>query len=420
MSVPRILLLSNVAPSDPHVGGLYLRPLCDALPQGSLACVVANRQSEYGRTDRAKYEDLVHVRTCVNVAQARPASFRGRLARWLDWRRLQSVTVPDIVAAGVCAGKRHNAGLVWAILHEPAITLAAAEVADRLALPLVATVWDPPEYVIRRYGADRFTLRRIMEAFGKAVSRSRMCGVMSEAMGRDYQKRYGAKTVVMRLGIRDSDRHFPRPKPRRDGEATIGFCGDLYAEDEWQAFLRALVSSGFRVADREIHLRIIGGKALLRSPVPMRAEYLGRRSGDEAIRLLAEADIAYVPYWLDPAYSIAARESFPTKISTALAAGTPVMFHGPSESSVTDLMRQYPIGVSCASHDPSAILKAVSDLLSPGRYTACGQAITAAIASEFSMRVFLQRFANLIGAPEQELLWQTESEVAAGGEGLAS
>ncbi len=418
MSVPRILLLSNVTPSDPRVGGLYLRPLCDALPPGSLSYVVANRQSEYGGTDRVRREDLVHVRTCVNVAHARPASFRARLARWLDWRRLQSATVPDIVAAGVNAGKRHNAELVWAILHEPEITLAAAEVADRLALPLVTTVWDPPEYVLRRYGADRFTLHRMMSAFGKAVSHSRKCSVMSEAMGRDYQQRYGAKTVVMRLGIRDSERHSPRRKPRRDGEAIIGFCGDLYAEDEWQAFLRALVSSGFRVADREIRLRIIGGKAILRSPVPMRAEYLGRRSVDEATHLLAEADIAYVPYWLDAGYSIAARQSFPTKISTALAAGTPIMFHGPAESSVTDFMRQYPIGVSCASHDASAIQNAITDLLAPSRYTECGQAITAAIASEFSMRVVRRRFADLIAAPEQELLKETDAAPSVGDGGL--
>jgi hypothetical protein len=269
---------------------------------------------------------------------------------------------------------------------------------------MITTVWDPPEYVMRRSGSDRVTAQRVLRAFGAAVAGSRRCSVMSEAMGRDYERRYGANPVVMRVGIPRTECYAPRHGPWRQGEAVICFAGDLYAESEWWALLSALASSGYRVGDRDIRLRVIGSRASFRSSVPLRAEYLGRRSASETIRLMAEADVAYVPYWFDPAYALAAQQSFPTKISTAVGAGTPVLFHGPHQSSVTDLMRDYPIGVSCSSYEPSAILGAIRRLLDADQYAACAQAILSALQNEFSMEVFLRRFADLLSVDERELV----------------
>jgi len=192
----------------------------------------------------------------------------------------------------------------------------------------------------------------------------------------------------------------------------ICFAGDLYAQNEWWGLLGALESCGYRVAGRQIHLRLVGASASFRSSVPVRAEYLGRRSADETLLLMAEADIAYVPYWFDPAYAIAAQQSFPTKISTAIGAGTPILYHGPQVSSVTDFLRRYSVGVACSSMDPSDIIGAIESLLDPSRYAATADALGLAFRCEFTMTRFLERFAELIGVGPHDLRLPETSSVS--------
>ena len=88
--------------------------------------------------------------------------------------------------------------------------------------------------------------------------------------------------------------------------------------------------------------------------------------------------------------------SFPTKLTTYLAAGSRVLLHAPNYASVTSFMQHYAIGHSCDSLESSDLAAALSDV---DRMPQSGidEAIDAARRNEFNSHTFVQRFQTLIG-----------------------
>ena len=55
---------------------------------------------------------------------------------------------------------------------------------------------------------------------------------------------------------------------------------------------------------------------------------------------LRTADLLYCPYWFDPGFERPCRLSFPSKLSTYLKTGVPVLFHGPEYASPRIFLEQ--------------------------------------------------------------------------------
>jgi len=132
---------------------------------------------------------------------------------------------------------------------------------------------------------------------------------------------------------------------------------------------------------------------------------LGWHSVEETIDLMAGVDVTYLPYWFDESYRLPARLSFPTKLATYLASGRPVLFHGPEDSSPSKFFRRFPVGLCCHSLKESEIIECLHRFATDREFyamaTSAGQT---ALDQELDLRVFLKRFAMLIGIEESELL----------------
>jgi glycosyltransferase involved in cell wall biosynthesis len=94
-----------------------------------------------------------------------------------------------------------------------------------------------------------------------------------------------------------------------------------------------------------------------------RIEFLGWHSQVETIELLSEADILYCPYWFDPVFVTEARLCFPSKLITYLAAGRPVLFHGPSYASPARFLKEHNAALFCHSLVPSEVAAALQLLV---------------------------------------------------------
>jgi hypothetical protein len=223
--------------------------------------------------------------------------------------------------------------------------------------------------------------------------------VMSEAMRDEYARRYGSKGVIMRHGIRREERRPPRSVPDRADRLAIGFAGSFYGMLGWQAFWSALSREDWRVGGREVVIRMLSPSVNLNARGPARVEYLGwARTPSDAIQMLAESDVNYLPCWFEPGYALAARLYFPTKLSAYLAAGRPVLFHGPADSSPTDFLRRFPAGLCCDSLDADRIVESLRRLASdPALYASAVRAGQEALDAELGLDVFLRRFAELVG-----------------------
>lgn len=404
--VPRVLLLTGTVPSGREVGGILLRELVAALPPGRLCCAVL-----HGRLDGETLADPdapgfpVLSRPLPFVAGAdwragRPervcTHLRFRCARHFGERRL----LREVVAFG----REQRVELVWAALTRPPLYRLAPLVAQGLGVPLVTSVWDPPDSVCLNLRYDRLATRAAWRDFDRALAASLRCGVISENMAAEYTRRYGLPAVVVRLGVPPQLRRPVGTRLHHQDRVTIGFAGAVYALREWQTLLAALDEADWQIAGRKVVLRVLARSVAGELPRGGHVEWLGWRPVDQTVRLLSECDLNYLPYWFDRRRHNAVRLCFPTKLTTYLATGRPVLYHGPAEASPVAFFERFPLAFRChrlqSSELRATLCEAVSD---PQAYAAAAAAINAAIDEELNETQCRARLAELLGLPPEML-----------------
>jgi hypothetical protein len=272
--------------------------------------------------------------------------------------------------------------------------------AQKTGIPLVTTVWDPPDGISKLSGMDSLSIATACRDHERAIRSSARCSVISERMQSEYQSKFNVPCTILRHAPK-----FPTALVRKTNRELedrevfrIGFCGSLYASTEWTALIAALDSIGWSVDSQSITLRVIGAALKVKTTSRAHVEYFGYRSPLETRHLLSQCNVGYVPYWFDPRFSSSVRLCFPTKLTAYLASGLPVFFHGPRDSSPTDFLERFPAGVSCHSLSADTIASAIEGL---ARNRASAHAMQdagqLALKEELNEDIFLERFAKFIG-----------------------
>jgi hypothetical protein len=309
-----------------------------------------------------------------------------------------------VIDQAVGFARAHNVEQVWAVLNAPQVIYVARRVAEALSVPLVVTVWDPPERFVDALGMDALSGSHVLSEFAKAILAARRVTVASEGMRNEYYRRYAIHSRVLIQGIDASWVHPPAQGLADPQHVTIGYAGSMYAFNELLAFVAALSSCGWRLGGRRVRLRVLGRSLEMSSSSGVNIEWLGWRPMLDVIKQLSQVDLCYVPYWMDGAHSLAARTCFPNKIATYLAAGRPLFVHAPTDSSPAEFARRYQVGLTCASLEADRIIGSLESLASSEEsYALLAQACTTAIAAELSMSVFHARFAELMGVDVRDL-----------------
>ena len=404
--VPRVLLLTGVAPGRVGVGSVFLRDLCMLYPRDRICCFHTTAQPE-GEASREL--DWLPIQFAPSPREHGINGFgqtAGRLIRPFLERCIELSRIRRLVSQATRFGKTHHVDLVWATLHTPTTHRLAKAVADSLHVPLVCTVWDPPANVLREvYRLDRYTLARLLATFERTVRFATRCGVASDNMRRRYEQDFGTQCITMIYGApRDEEARSQAARPQ-DGPLIIGFAGGIYAREEWGAFLAALASRDWRVAGRDVVVRVLGVGLPPSAAWPVRMEFLGWRDRAETVRLLAQTDLAYLPYGFDDSRRQWVQLSFPGKLADYAAAGVPVLYHGPIDSSVMDFLQRFPMGCGCHSVNHDEIVATLERLVTDTEfYRRAKLACNEAYHEELSASVFRKRFAELIGVREDSLL----------------
>jgi len=404
MTVPRVLLLTGTPPGYSGVGGIFLKELCMSYPKDSICCCTLPRT-------RSNANDLDWL-PIEYFVRPRERGFEllghfGQVSVLFVQQYMMLTRNPALVRHITRFGRQYDTEIVWSILNSPALIHLAHKVAATLSVPLVVTVWDPPERFAVDLRMDAFSKRLLLREFAKTLRAADRCAVASEEMHEEYKKRYGIESVVLIHGVHPK-LHRPATKQlAKSDQFIIGVAGSLYAQPEFKALISALSSVGWRLVGRDVIVRVLGSVIPIHTSSldKVHIEYFGWRTLEETIDILSKVHITYLPYWFDKRYSMAVRLCFPNKLSTYLAAGKPVLFHGPEDSSPAHFFGKYPVGLCCHSLEKGPIIESLKRFITDAElYTLAAKAGQEALDKELNLNVFRQRFAALIGIKDDELL----------------
>ena len=396
---PVIAPFSNeeTIPGQPVVGGIFLRDLCGALPPGTIHCFAVPTRL----MDRAQLKDCPEVTDFVErryETAFRPV--RGKLGEFIALVA-RSVKQPrhlrTIVDRAVQCGRSHRVQMVWAVLDCPTVIQTARLVASRLGVPLIVLVWDAPELLSHQLQHDRWFSRELLRCFQVVMKSSIRCAVVGETMKAAYDDAYGQDCIIVRHGLEPRAVQSCQGEQRDREQTIIGYAGSISAPETFRGFIRALDASGWKVDGRDVILRLAGSRLLLDASTPQRIEYFGRRSVCDTAEMLADCDVLYLPQPFSNELRPLASLSFPTKLSTYLAAGRPVLLHAPEHGSVVPFFKKYSCGTWCNSLQENEIASSLRKLTNDSvRYCSAVQAVQAAVQDELNSEVFHRRFRRFL------------------------
>jgi glycosyltransferase involved in cell wall biosynthesis len=402
MAVPRYLILTPVVPGSRHVGEIFMREFCARYPLDKQVFFNVGKRPPPPLPPEFAAVPLQFVRQPLRRAFGRLPTFTRSLAKTTyEAAYIDRYAMPRLIEQAVSFGKAQGVEAILCALHSPPLIKMAKPTADALGLPLTTMVWDPPESDLPQYTIEGAVYQQMLDAFGDALRASERCGVASQNMADSYSSKYGVPCFPLIISIDPVLWRTPRKKA--DATFTIGFAGGLYARREWEALLEALAQINWTLDGRAVSIRYMGIQLNAVARVPARIEYLGWRSMSETVELLSEVDAAYLPYWFDAERAPSVKLCFPNKLSTYLAAGVPVLYHGPADSSPTRFLSEYPAGVTCHSLEPDALIDALRKLMH-GDAAAFAQAGRRALEEALNPDVFRRRVAQTMGVDENELM----------------
>lgn len=251
--------------------------------------------------------------------------------------------------------------LIWVFMNSWYTIRIASELVKN-NIPVVTHIWDSPEYLAKKNYLTPSYRNKLMSAFDSALKGARKGITVSDSMSKIYKERYGLDSKPMVFCPPDSSWRFPKNKKTK-GNIKIVFAGSLYAFKQWNRFLDAVELSNKSGQSRKISVTCIGNVSRWARKRKW-VTYLPLKPIDEAADFVNEADIAYLPYWMDRSHEHFVKTAFPGKMSFYVASGTPVLFHGPLDSTPTYFLKDRKVGVACNSMEIDNILNSIDYLLS--------------------------------------------------------
>jgi hypothetical protein len=352
---PRVLLVTHGNPRSNGAAELFLRALASHYPAG--------------RLERFDLVDAPEPSWIESTWLGHPSS--GQAVKFSALPLLSSYHQREFVRKGrsEAVGKiretveRSGIERLWVVLNSGYTIHLTEALLQVVRVPIVITVWDTPEYFIRNQRMDSFTGARLLRSFQAVFCAAAGRAVASEGMRNIYRDRWDRDSVILHQGVEPAHWREPRAPGELTQPATIAFAGSLYSKTEWNAFIRAIEILRSGPAAKEITVDFVGRFPRLGARRPGFVREVGQVQYEAALDIVSRADVAYLPYWMNRSHAYFARTAFPSKLSAYAAAGAPVFVHSPAGSSPAEFMRRFPMGVHCASIDPTIIAGELHRLL---------------------------------------------------------
>ncbi|MGI9087930.1 MAG: glycosyltransferase family 4 protein [Chthoniobacterales bacterium] len=281
---------------------------------------------------------------------------------------------------------RLGARAIHAVPHAGLDFAEAHLVARALALPFFISLHDDLAYTAlvrpkRREAA-------MATAWGEAAGRF----VITEALGREYCRRYGQQEFQV---VTDGVEQLTPPRPIAETRVLrIYFMGLFHMayEHNLRVLLDAISllasranSPKFELTLRCEHIRpsVLAGASAVRV-LPFADEM-------QVAQDLEHADLLYMPIPFGEEHGNFARYSLSTKMVTYAGSGVPILYHGPTTSAAFALLQTARAALVLDSLEPAEIAQKLNNFRPEQRATAAANALALA-GRDFMLRDQVEKF----------------------------
>jgi glycosyltransferase involved in cell wall biosynthesis len=257
-------------------------------------------------------------------------------------------------------------------------------------LPLISMIEDTVE---REIDDHPILYRRKKKLYYEAISKVKTLGVPGETMHMYIQDNFHLKSTI----VRPSYKFFPEIKQKTIiKDFNIFFSGNLYAKNEAQTFIKALILFAERNEELNIIMYVASHIKLYSNSEKIQIKNLGWVDEKVLQKCMEICHISYLPYKFDKKFSHSMKYAFPGKAGFYISNNLPIFFHGPEYSSFNTFLEQYCVGISCGTLVKIEIVKKLEIfILDPKFYKECLRQCENSFHKEFTTDVFTERINNL-------------------------
>lgn len=394
----KVLLLADIAPCKNFPTGLALDQLCRFFPRDSISCfVVGSRFVEARLTGDLDWVPVAYSTNRIEHAFRPSNRILSFPLAWSVETLRRGFAVPRLAAQAIAFGRRQRVDLVWAVLQGQTLIQIATNVARALGVPLVTQVRDVPIWSLVEHEIDRFNRRATLSDFDRALGVSRVCVTATAAMATQYQEQYGASCVPLPYGHPDDWSRSPNLEGFPSPTIEIGVSSIPDASGEWLQLLRALNMSGWQLRGRRVRVNVIGAGPVLGEAPAGSIRHFGWRSPRETAEVLSTMDILYLPVQFSGAVEDAVKLSYPTDLPLYLAAGRPIVLHGPAFAAASGYLKHSQAGLLAPDFHAAAIYNALCRFVDdPAMYRRFGANATAAFRRDFTIETARSNFQRVL------------------------
>lgn len=359
----KILLISDCPPNRHYSGSNLTVSLIKLIPDYDFAFyIIADKKLPYRDTldkDLQKYSFKLRSKPNENKTS------------FLQYLRQKYFTLPKLTRNILRFAKSQKVDCIWSILQGQTMVCVTASLLKQNTIPVKVQIWDSLEWWLRARNIPNLLQRIYLNTFDQIILKANAIATASYNMDEEYQKKYKRNSNVF-VSFLDKKDYHTLPQSTYSNTFLIGFCGQLYAKNNFLHLIDALNQLNWQVSDKKIILRMmtyikdINSLKLYFDNIEMKDENVelpGWVQPEETIRLLKESDLLYCPYWFDQEFKLEAITSFPSKLTSYLVAERPILLHAPSYSSPHCFLKQYNAGLLCDALSSESIIATIKKLV---------------------------------------------------------
>jgi glycosyltransferase involved in cell wall biosynthesis len=358
-NAPRMLIVWSWLPSNNTGAGILMRRLFAGYPSDRLWALTSTRN----KGTVASFDPIPSPERQVSVPEIQIHH------RWIDKLGvvLNYMLIPWTVWRGLRLVRKEKIEAIFTVPWDH-FTIAAYFIHKITGRPIYMYIMDDPAGSRRFGGFQPAAYALLMPRIVRACKRT--WGV-SDGMCDYFGRAYGVKCLPL-LPLVDIDsfgKKSARGPVRADDTFHIVFTGSIYSAqvDAVRRLVRVVDQEATRNGSAPKSMRLtlytsspaaaldkmgLSGRSVRRSEVPH----------DDVASALAEADAAFLPLSFEPDMRHIVETSLPSKIAEYLAAGLPILAHGPASSTVARYCREHECGLVVDEPDETALRDALHNL----------------------------------------------------------